>query len=92
MKNIRPAKFVWKHLPIDYKLIWQETLQGAGKAPYGARQPEIHAAQDKEGKITIMQEMRFRKRNVGTHILWVSSAREGEEKNPRQAPGWNRTK
>ncbi len=35
-------------------------------------------------KITIKQEMRCQKRNVGTYILWVSDITEGEEKNPWQ--------
>ncbi len=39
--------------PIYYKQTVQQTLQDTGRAPYGARQPEKHAAQDGESKITI---------------------------------------
>ncbi len=49
-----------------YNQTGQKTLQEAGGAPHGARQPEIHAAQDEQSEITIMQEVWCRKRNVGT--------------------------
>ncbi len=52
----------------------------------GARQSEIHAAQDRESKINIMQEMRCRKINVGTYTLRVSGVGEGEERNSWQGP------
>ncbi len=64
-----------------YKQI-EQTLQDAGGAPYRTRQPEIHAAQDGEGEITIMQKIQIKKRNVDTYTSRVSGIGEGEEKNP----------
>ncbi len=70
VKNIGLAKYVWKDLPIGMSNVqtnWIAILQGAGGAPYRSYQPEIHVAQDVENKITIIQEMPCRKRNIGIH-------------------------
>ncbi len=61
-------------------------MQDADGAPYGACQPEIHAAQDGESKITVMLQMRCRKRNISTHTLLGSSVKDGAKKNPWQGP------
>ncbi len=46
-EKYKPAKYVWKDLPIDmflYKQIVQETLRVAVGALHGVGQTEIHAA------------------------------------------------
>ncbi len=46
----------------------------------------MRAAQDGKSKITVMREMWYRKRNVGTHALRAPGVREGEKNNTWQAP------
>ncbi len=68
---MRPSKYAWKDLLIDTSNIqtnWKETLQDPDGAPYRARQPAVHAAQDEESDITTMQEIQSRERTP-VHVL-----------------------
>ncbi len=55
-----------------HKQIGQGTLQTAGRTVNWAYQSAVYAAEDKENKDSLMQELRRKKGNVGTHSVWVS--------------------
>ncbi len=44
-------------------------MQNVGRAPNWEYQSAVHAAQDEESKDSLMQEMRCRKGNIGTHSM-----------------------
>ncbi len=47
-------------------------LQNVGRAPNWAHQSAVNAAQNEESKDSLMQEMRCRKGNVGTHSIQMA--------------------
>ncbi len=54
-------------------------MQNANRAPYQVYQFAIHVAQDEEGKNQFVQEMRCRKRNIGTHSMGMLGAGNGKD-------------
>ncbi len=54
-------------------------MQNVGRALNWAYQSAVHAAQDKESKDSLMQEMRCRKGNVGTHSVRMPGVRKGKD-------------
>ncbi len=48
-------------------------MQNVGEVPNWAYQSTVYAAQDEESKDSLMQEMRCRKGNVGTHSTRMPS-------------------
>ncbi len=72
MKSIGPAKCVWMDLRryVEYiDKLDRKNHKAAGEACYGARQPEVYAAQERKNEITIMREVPCRKGDVGSHTL-----------------------
>ncbi len=53
-------------------------MQNVGRAPIWAYQSAVYAAQDEESKDSLMQEMRCRKRNVGTHPMRMPGVGKGK--------------
>ncbi len=54
-------------------------MQNAGRAPNRAYQSVVHAAQDEESKNSLMQEMRCREGNIGTHSMRIPSVGKGND-------------
>ncbi len=54
-------------------------MQNVDRAPNRAYQSAVHAAQDEESKDSLMQEMRCRKGNIGTHSMRMPSVGEGKD-------------
>ncbi len=54
-------------------------MQNVGRAPNRAYQSAVHAAQDEESKDSLMQEMRCRKGNIGTHSMLMLSVGKGKD-------------
>ncbi len=54
-------------------------MQNVGRAPNQAYRSAVHAAQDKENKDSLMQEMRCGKRNVGTYSMRMTSVGKGKD-------------
>ncbi len=48
-------------------------------APNWAYQSAVHAAQDEESKDSLMQEMRCKKGNVGTHSMRMLGVGKGKD-------------
>ncbi len=54
-------------------------MQNVGRVPNPAYQSTVHAAQDEESKDSLMQEMRCRKGNVGTHSMRMPGVGTGKD-------------
>ncbi len=54
-------------------------MQNVGRAPNGAYQSAVHAAQDEESKDSLMQEMRCRKGNIGTDSMRMPGVGKGKD-------------
>ncbi len=54
-------------------------MQNVDRAPYWTYQFAIHAAQDEDSKNPLMQEMRCRKRNIGTHSMGMPGVGKGKD-------------
>ncbi len=53
-------------------------MQDVGRAPNGAYQSAVHAAQD-ESKDSLMQEMRCRKGNISAHFMRMPGVGKGKD-------------
>ncbi len=54
-------------------------MQNVGRTPNRAYQSAVHAAQNEESEGSLMQEMRCRKGNVGTHSMRMPGVGKGED-------------
>ncbi len=54
-------------------------MQNVGRAPNRTYQSAVLAAQDEESEDSLMQEMRCRKGNVGTHSMRMPGVGEGKD-------------
>ncbi len=54
-------------------------MPNAGRAPNRAYQSAVYAAQDEEGKDSLMEKMWCRKGNVGTHSMRMPGVGKGKD-------------
>ncbi len=54
-------------------------MQNVGRAPNQAYQSAVHATQDEESKDSLMQKMRCRKGNIGTHSMRMPGVGKGKD-------------
>ncbi len=54
-------------------------MQSVGGAPNEVYQSAVHAAQDEESKDSLIQEMRCREGNVGTHSMRMPGVGKGKD-------------
>ncbi len=54
-------------------------MQNVGRSPNRAYQSAVHIAQDEKSEDSLMQEMRYRKGNAGTHSVRMHGVGKGKD-------------